>query len=145
MKKIIAVLLFVPSLAAASPWTGKLDLALAPAPAAYQSMTNTDMALGFQQHAWSAYRDQVEALRLSLFGGVIKATDALDHNKLVLGPTASVPGSMFDAIAGNSIGGTWLPRLKAGINFGWDFSRPKMLKAQPDFMGVGISYPYGGK
>lgn len=139
MKGIIAaVLLFLPCLASASPWVGKIDLALNISPAAYQSLTDTDQAFGFGKRLWHLDRSGVETLNVGLFAGAARSDE-----RVLAGPTIAIPGSLLDSLLGTKMGDTWIPRLKTGILIAYDITRPSTIKLRPSFSGFGVMYPIG--
>ena len=145
MTKLLAVLMFLASAASAqeAPWykhfAGKLDLTNDFALAAYQSVTSPDEVVGVGKRLVYLNHNGTDILNLGAFGGV----NRMDNHGMA-GPTGQVPGSALDWALGTKMGDTWLPKLKTGMFFGWDVTRPHEMKAQPSFIGVGVNYAIGG-
>lgn len=120
--------------------SGHLDLALDFAISAYQSVTEPDEVAGIGKRIFYVNKDAQEIVSLGAFGGIRRS-----DNHGVAGPTGQVPGSLLDFLLGTKMGDAWLPRLKTGMFFGWDITRPRDLKVRPDFIGVGVNWPMGSK
>jgi hypothetical protein len=135
MKKLFLALLLLPAAAVASPWRGVLDAQWPPKPALYQSLVDADQAAGVQSSLWSVTYGTQTLITAGAFAGATRAQE-----KIIAGPTVKVPGSLLDWTLGTSWGQAWLPKAKAGLLIGWDFTRPAILKAKPNFAGVGVAF-----
>lgn len=146
MKKLLLVVaLLTPSLSHAA-WTGRMDWTSLPSYGAWQSVTSADQAVGLSKHFWTLAKDQSPLLNLGLFAGVSKPmlSDPSASTRFLGGSNVAVPGAALDWALGTSWGQKWLPKLKTGMVFAHDLSRPSQLHWKPDFIGVGASYPIGG-
>jgi hypothetical protein len=139
----LALLAAAPVAARSHVWTGRFDWTSLPAYGAWQSVDSDEQAVGLSKHLWTLARDTQPLLSLGVFVGVKKPL--LSPPVTVLGgSTVAVPGSALDWALGTKWGAAWLPKLKTGMMFSHDLSRPRQLHLKPDFIGIGASYPIGG-
>lgn len=123
-------------------WAGKLDFKTL-TPGAYASVYNTDSVEGVGLRAWHLDKGTQDILNVGLFVGIHRYGVLGTPTKGIGGGTFQIPGSLLDFALGTKMGDMWVPKLKTGIFGGWDFVRPKDLKARPDFIGFGAGYPFG--
>lgn len=125
---------------------GKLDLASMPALGAWQSLKSAEQAIGISKRVWHLDKDEQVMINVGLFGGSSSPlfSEPNASPRALGGVTLAVPGSILDWALGTSYGDTWLPKLKTGLLCAYDVSRPKSLKAVPDFVGLGIAWPLAG-
>ena len=126
-------------------WVGKLDLTRDFAVGGWQSLKSADEAYGVSKRFWSLNKGGQDLLNVGLFAGVNKPLVPLAASplKFLGGATIAVPGSTLDWALGTNWGAQWVPALKTGVLCAYDLSRPKALKAVPDFVGIGASYLIG--
>ena len=140
MKKLLVVVIIAAALlpgAARAAWNGKLDLTPDFSLAAYQSVTSPDEVFGVGKRLFSLNKESQDIVNIGIFGGV----DREDSHGLA-GFTGQVPGSLLDWALNTKMGAAWLPDLKTGMLFGYDLTRPKELRAEPNFIGLGIAWPF---
>ena len=128
----------------AGKWAGKLDLTKDFALGGWQSLKSADEAYGISKPVWSLLKGGQPILNVGLFAGIDKPLVPLASSspKFLGGLTVAVPGSTLDWALGTNMGAQWVPALKTGLLCAYDVSRPKALKAVPDFVGIGASYGF---
>ena len=145
---VISILLSAPFPARAEVVVkGRLDLASSPSVGAWQSVRDAEQGLGISKRLLVVSKDDVEVLGLGVFAGAVKPllTEPGASPSAIGGVTVSVPGSLLDAVLGTKMGDRWVPRLKTGVLVGYDLTRPRVLRLDPRFVGVGVAYRIGGE
>lgn len=127
-------------------WSGKWDFTPDATIGGWQSIKSADQAVGVSKRFWHVDKGSDPILNLGLFGGGSKPllSEPSSSLRILGGVTIAVPGSVIDWALGTNWGSQWIPALKTGILCAYDVTRLKSLKAVPDFVGIGASYPLGG-
>lgn len=125
--------------------SGKLDLTSLPSYGVWQSVTNTNEAIGVSKHLYSVLIGTQPLVAVGVFVGAYKPmlTQPAAPLGVLGGATVAVPGSLLDWAMNTTMGSQWLPLLKTGMLFSWDITRPNELHPAPSFIGVGASYAVG--
>lgn len=127
----------------AGAWAGKLDTTKDFSVGGWQSLKSADEAYGVSKPIWSLQKGGQPLLNVGIFAGIDKPLVPLASSapKFLGGATISVPGSTLDWALGTNMGAMWVPRLKTGVLYAQDFTRPKAMTWGSGFVGVGASYP----
>ncbi len=130
---------------ASSPLAGRLDLTSLPAVGAWQSVKDTNQAVGVSKRFFHLDYSGNTLLNVSLFAGATKPmlSEPGTPVRFLAGDVIQVPGSTLDWALGTKWGDAWAPNLKTGVLFAHDLSRIAHTHLFGEFQGVGVTWLFG--